>query len=271
MEVADLRTIQLHAEDAVVADLLKRRFDGGKVDRAVAERAEGAHFVAAHGGLQGKGIYILQVHKGETVAVLADQRRRIHAGKRRVRGIDAEGDDLGIRVRRKVIDITLREHTGAVVRVEADGYAALLGVGAQLVDDGAHLVDHFRVCRALRRAVVAEAAVLAVVPLAADRREEINLLLCDAQGFLHIKGKVAVEVDELHTAVLCELYELIGIVLVKIADKCEVFHIVVAEEFALAEGLGELLLGGLRFVAFDPCPAGIAYFHHNAVSFQNKF
>lgn len=40
MEVADLRTVEFHAQNAVVADLLKRRFHSREVDGAVAERAE---------------------------------------------------------------------------------------------------------------------------------------------------------------------------------------------------------------------------------------
>ena len=47
MEVADFRSVQLYAENAVVADLIKSCLELLEVDGAVAEGAECGHLVAA--------------------------------------------------------------------------------------------------------------------------------------------------------------------------------------------------------------------------------
>ena len=47
MEVADFRSVQLDAEYAVVADLLKGCLEFLEIDGTVAESTEGGHLVAA--------------------------------------------------------------------------------------------------------------------------------------------------------------------------------------------------------------------------------
>ena len=73
MEIADLRAVEFHAQNAVVADLLKRCFHSREVDGAVAERAECAHFVCTLCGLQSVGVYVFEVHVRKARADLLDE------------------------------------------------------------------------------------------------------------------------------------------------------------------------------------------------------
>ena len=200
------------------------------------------------------------MHVGHPAAVLANQRGGVHAGQGGVGGVKAEGDVVGIGVLGKVIDVALPEHAGAVVGVEAQGDALLLGVGAHGVGHIAHLVQHLGVGGPLGGAVVAKAGVLAVVPLYAHGGAEVDLLLGDADGLFHVEGEVAVQVYQVHAALLGQVHQGLGVVGVVIADKGEVLHGVIAQELALLEGLLQLVLGGFGLAVGNPGPTGIGAF-----------
>ncbi|CCX38492.1 unknown [Clostridium sp. CAG:1013] len=161
----------------------------------------------------------------------------------------------------KVVDVALPEHAGAVVGMEAQGHAALFGIGAHFVGHIAHFVQHLRVGGTLGGAVIAETGVLAVVPLAADGGQEVDLLLGDANSLFHVEGEVAVQVHQVNAALLGQVHQLLGILSVEVPDEGEVLHGVVAQEFALLEGLLQLIFGLFRILGTDPGPAGVCCFH----------
>ena len=162
----------------------------------------------------------------------------------------------------EVVDVALPEHAGAVVGVEAQGDALLFGVGAHGVGHIAHLIQHLRVSGALAGAVVAEAGVLAVIPLDPHGGAEVDLGLGDADGLLHVEGEVAVEVHQLYAALFRQVDELLGVIGVVVPDEGEVLHRVVAQEFALRKGLLQLALAGLGVLGVDPGPPCVSCFHN---------
>ena len=166
-------------KNAVVADFLKRRFHSREVDGAVAERAECAHFVCILCGLQSVGVYVFEMHVRKARADFLDELDGGHARKRCVCRIDAERNITRIGMCHQIINVAFPEHACAVVRVETQRHALFLCVSAERVRNGADFIErHLGVCRALQRTAVTEIpAVLAVVPLAADGCEKIDLLL----------------------------------------------------------------------------------------------
>ena len=152
------------------------------------------------------------------------------------------------------------------MRVEAQRHALFLCVSAERVRNGTDFIEHLGVCRALQRTAVTEIpAVLAVVPLAADGCEKIDLLFADLDVFFHVGAKVTVQVHKLHAAALFHLDELVRVFKI-IADKGEVFHIVIAEELAFLKRLLQLLFGGLSVLGSQPSPTCICCFHNRIAS-----
>ena len=264
MEVADLWTVELYAQYAVIADFFECFLDCGEAYIAVTKGAEGSHLCAAFCLGKSEGINILQVHECDSAAELSDQCSGIHAGKGGMRSIYAEGYEIGIGMRCKIIYIALGEHAGAVVRMEAQGNAEALCIFAHGIGDSAHLIDPLGVGGTLGGAfTVREAAVLAVVPLCADIGNELDLLLCDLDLFFNVvELEVTVEVAEVYAAVFGQLDQLLRIVCIIIADEREVLNIVIAKEFALPEGLLKQTLCSLGLAVVYPCPAGITNLHH---------
>ena len=75
------------------------------------------------------------------------------------------------------------------------------------------------------------------------------------------KRQVAVQVYQVHAALLGQVHQGLGVVGVVIADKGEVLHSVIAQELALLEGLLQLVLGGFGLAVGNPGPTGIGCFH----------
>ena len=97
--VADGRVIQLHAQDAVIAMLLRDLVDALEVDRAVAQGAETAHlpisiFLIIR-------IHIFQMYISDAICVLLKRPHAVHASQGGVRRIGQRPTNSGSVLARK--------------------------------------------------------------------------------------------------------------------------------------------------------------------------